>query len=248
MRRIILLMMALMLCGCSASQSLQQRLSERCRQAESLTINVRPDNVKKLYSYYAEPSVGRRDSTVSGNLFVMDHQEFVMNLNIADIVNQQLYDQPAGESFSHYDHWLAREQGEFTDVNGNAQTYKVAIAPAERGQVFVFCQTPYFTFSGLSNETSAPDLAQQMIKMARTAIVNEEEVLQSYSLKNQISYVKKNLNLVEEQIPESGRLEEMMPNKGESGDNVDHDVEDFHDGGNADNLPFTENDDSETTE
>ena len=248
MRRIILLMLAVMLCGCSSSQSLQQRLSAECRQAEELTINVRPDNVKKLYSYYAEPSIGRRQSTVSGNLFVMNHDEFVMNLNIADIVNQKLYDQPQQKVQAHYDHWLASEQGEFTDVNGEVQSYSVALAPAEQGQVFVLCQTPYFSFSGLSNETSAPQMASQMIRMARTAIVNVEEVLHSYSLKTQISYVKKNLNLIEEQIPESGRIEEMMPNKGDSTEQIDQSGDSYHDGGNADNLPFTENDDSETTE
>ena len=244
MRKITLLLFCLCLCGCSAQGSLDGRLQAACTQASALTINVHADNVKDLYSYYVEPGVGRRNSTASSNVFVLDNQEFIMNLNIAEIVNVKLYDQTQSVTLPQGERWLSVSEGEFADVQGRTQKYAAGLMAAANGQVMVMVKTLYFTFTGLSNETGAPALAGEMIKIARTATVDEDAVLKAYSSRTKISYVKENLNLFEDDIPENGRLEEMMPNKPvHTGGDIDQSGETFDDGTSADDLPLNENDD-----
>ena len=208
MRKITLLLFCLCLCGCSAQGGLDSRLQAACMQASTLTINVHADNVKDLYSYYAEPGVGRRSSTASSNVFVLDNQEFIMNLNVAEIVNVKLYDQSESVILPQSEAWISVSEGEFTDIQGRTA------------------------------------LAKEMIKIARTAEVDEDAVLKTYSSRTKINYVKENLNLFEDEIPENGRLEEMMPNKpAHTGGDIDQSAETFDDGTSADDLPLNENDD-----
>ena len=100
----------------------------------------------------------------------------------------------------------------------------------------------------LRREADAGDKrAAQMLKIVRTASYDEEEVLNSYSSKSRISYVKENLNLFEEEIPESGLLEELMSDKTQTdGDDeqidADQSGETFEDGSASDNLPLNEED------
>ena len=243
MRKFTLLLFGLCLCGCSAQAGLDSRLQAACTQASELAINVRADNVKDLYSYYIEPGIGRRSSTASSNIFVMDNQEFIMNLNIAEIVNVKLYDQTQSVALPQGEAWMSVAEGEFTDVQKRMQKYAAGVLPTGKDQLLVMVKTPYFTFTGLSNETAAPLLAQEMIKIARTAEVDEEAVLKAYSTRTKISYVKENLNLFEDEIPENGRLEEMMPNKpAHTGGDIDQSGETFDHGTNADDLPLNEND------
>ena len=244
MRKITLLLFCLCLCGCSAQGGLDSRLQAACMQASTLTINVHADNVKDLYSYYAEPGVGRRSSTASSNVFVLDNQEFIMNLNVAVIVNVKLYDQSESVILPQSEAWISVSEGEFTDIQGRTQKYIAGLLPSANGQLLVMVKTPYFTFTGLSNETGAPALAKEMIKIARTAEVDEDAVLKTYSSRTKINYVKENLNLFEDEIPENGRLEEMMPNKpAHTGGDIDQSGETFDDGTSADDLPLNENDD-----
>ena len=88
-----------------------------------------------------------------------------------------------------------------------------------------------------------------MIKIARTAAVDEERGAESLPrLRTKISYAKENLNLFEDEIPENGRLEEMMEQTGAYRRRYRSDGETFDDGTNADDLPLNESDDADTPE
>ena len=246
-KKITLVLAALFLCGCSATkQSLEQRMTRALQQVEQLQMNVRADNNKALYSYYVEPSVGRRISTASANVFVMDGVEFVMNLNAAQIVSEHFYTEAAAQS-PNLDNAEVVIEGQYTAADGSVQSYTATVSGRQGEQVLVTLATRYFTFEGVCSETAAPSLAAQMLKIVRTASYDEEEVLNSYSSKSRISYVKENLNLFEEEIPESGLLEELMSDKtqtdgGDEQIDADQSGETFEDGNASDSLPLNEED------
>lgn len=77
-----------------------------------------------------------------------------MNLNIAEIVNVKLYDQTQSVTLPQGERWLSVSEGEFADVQGRTQKYAAGLMAAANGQVMVMVKTPYFTFTGLSNETA----------------------------------------------------------------------------------------------
>lgn len=246
MRKIwVWLLAAVLLTGCSTKHAdLNQRLQSALSEAVRSELNGKPDNIKTLYSYYVEPSVGRRSSTAASNVFVKDGQEFVMNLNTAQIVNEKLYAGAAVEQLSlSGGEVLAQSQGETTDVSGAVLSYSAVLSTAENGRVMVTLTTRHFTFTGQSDQTAAPSLAGEMLKIARTAKADEEAVINAYTSRNKISYVKQNLNLFEDEIPESGPIEEMMTDKTHTtGDSFDQSGETFESGTNADDLPLNEDD------
>ena len=91
MKRIVCMLLCFCLMGCSKiTGSLQNRLNTALSEAERAPVNA-PNNRKTFYSYYLDPSLGRIYSTETGNVFSRGGRSFVMNLDIASIINDKYY-------------------------------------------------------------------------------------------------------------------------------------------------------------
>ena len=94
MRKIHLVLCLMLLSGCASTQTdLKLRLENSVATMAQAPIDDLADNNKPLYRYYIEPSVGRRDSTQTGNVFLLNGREFIMNLDIASVINTRFYDE-----------------------------------------------------------------------------------------------------------------------------------------------------------
>lgn len=242
-----LILLIALLSGCSnQAVSLQQDLDTSLAEVSQSGITVKADNTKEFYSYYLEPSIGRRSSTEFSNLFVKDGQEFVMNLNAAQVVNDAYYQTVTTESMN-FDSFtvLAKSTGEYVTTKNDQDTYEAIVFQNTNQSVIVSLTTHYFSFYGITNRVLASSLAQEMLKIARTTSVNEKAILSAYSSRKQINYRKESLDLFGENRPESGRVEELITDKtGPSNDNYDQSGDVFENGTATDNLPLV---DEETT-
>ena len=79
MKKFWIVLSILMLCGCSANAAgLQNSLNQKIKKVIQQPAMCIADNHKTLFSYYAEPSVGRIESTMTSNVFLIDNVEVVM--------------------------------------------------------------------------------------------------------------------------------------------------------------------------
>lgn len=210
MKKILILLCVFCLCGCSASNGdLKSRLESRLAQLAHAPIQDLADNIKPLYRYYIEPGIGRRQSTQTSNVFVMNDQEFVMNLDIASVINTRFYDQVLYNQSADPDAWIGLE-GTYLDYNDLVFNYTLSIFSLEDGQYFIDLSMAYVNFYAVTEYAGIINLVTEMMKIGKTVDVSSEKVIATYSSKQSTEYVKEKLDLFEVVIPESGRIEELM--------------------------------------
>ena len=66
-------------------------MDEVLQKSSKTEIATTKSHVKQYYSYYIQPSIGRRESTEISNVFVLNDDEFVMNLNVSSVIKNEYY-------------------------------------------------------------------------------------------------------------------------------------------------------------
>ncbi len=94
-------------------------------------------------------------------------------------------------------------------------------------------------------------VAGEMLKIARTISIKEEEIISHYSSKEVIEYEREQLQLFEVMIPENGRIDEMLANKQNTDEVGDVDIpysSDDYDETGGKKEPESTEDEKETSE
>ncbi|SJZ86926.1 hypothetical protein [Anaerorhabdus furcosa] len=220
MKRFCLILVACLLFGCAQStQPLEERIQSEFEFVNTLKT-VDGDNRKDFYSYYIEPSVGRVSSNPSNNIFLKDGVQFVMNLNVSKIISEKYYtDALTGNDVATKDNLLFEIEGQYDDSLLNSYDYRCQVYQYEN-MYMLLLETQYMNFYTVANANQLPTIAGEMLKIARTIRVNQEEIISAYSSKEAIQYKKEALNLFEVAVPENGRVDEMITDKTNTGDST----------------------------
>lgn len=209
MKKLLLLLCLLSLCGCSVkNHDVADHLGERLEALAKAPIEDLADNNKPLYRYYIEPSVGRRTSTETSNVFVYNGREFLMNLDIAAVINNRFYKEAAFEKRLDRSAMIAQE-GTYVDYNDLEFRYLLEVYDYE-DLYFIVLDMAYVNFYACCEYAEIEDLVLMMMKIGKTVEVNAEQVVAAYSSKQTTEYVKEKLDLFEVVIPDSGRIEELL--------------------------------------
>ncbi|MFV0479824.1 MAG: hypothetical protein ACK5LZ_04570 [Anaerorhabdus sp.] len=210
LRKIVGLICVFLLMGCSVNaSSLENQLTVSLEDISS-RVSVSPNNRKEFYSYYIEPSVGRREIGKTYNIFVKNGVEFLMNLNVSSIINELHYSQTANETEieTALTVWF-NKSGSYIDYTGVTFDYECWIYNSQ-GTYYAIMNTEYMTFYASGSQQEMTIVVPEMLKIAKTILVNEESVVTSYFSKEVIEYEREQLQLYDVMIPENGRIEEMM--------------------------------------
>ena len=211
MKRFVCLLLCLCLCGCTKiSGSLQNRLNTALAEAERAPVNA-PNNRKTFYSYYLDPSLGRIYSTETGNVFSRGGRSFVMNLDIASIINDKYYpskDNP--HAFALTGTKIAERTGVYTDAEGNETGYRVTIREYVEDEVIISAECGFMRFDSLCTYVEAPGMAAAMLEISRSVTVATSEVLSAYTIREGIDYAGTPVELFEDKAPENGSIEELL--------------------------------------
>lgn len=212
MRKFLLLMACLlMLNGCTMiSAGIQPRLDQACAEAVSHPLSS-ANNRKQYYSYYLEPSVGRMASTETGNEFLMGSDRFVMNLDVAAIINEKYYpEQQIIHDYAIRGSVIAQAEGTMTCVDGSEKPYSVVIEQSDENECLIHVSAGYMSFEGFATEATAPAVAAEMLKISRSVTVESQEVLAAFTTMEGIDYVGTPVELFEDKAPENGSIEELL--------------------------------------
>ena len=203
----------LVLWGCASySGSFEEELNRRVERAVTSEA-AKPNYSHGVYSYYKEPLVGRIRSEETSNTFVLDNVKFVMNLRISSIINQKYYSD-VKEQTGHADlQPAAQSSGTFLDYEGKEHPFQVILYRLN-DSIYTYASSDQVEFFAISSELEALQLAEAMIRMARSIRVDNNAVIANYSSRQTIEYSRKRLELFQNIVPENGVIEELFEGYG----------------------------------
>lgn len=218
MKRILVYLIAFCLVGCTQStQPLMEQMKASLDRANQMHA-IDGDNRKDFYSYYIEPSIGKVSSSPSSNVFIKDGIRFVMNLNVSKIINEKYYvDALTVNDIATSENLLFSLEGQYEDVLLNIYDYVCDVYQYD-SLTMVLLSTQFMDFYAVGSEGEVVSIVSDMLKIAKTVQINQEEIVAAYSSKEAVQYKKEALNLFEVAVPENGRVDEMISDKTSTGD------------------------------
>ncbi|MCI5773128.1 MAG: hypothetical protein MR210_01065 [Erysipelotrichaceae bacterium] len=223
MKKIILFLLVLCLSGCQSQLDIQQALDSNLAKANALPSAVANNN-KKFYSFYLEPDIGRLQANQTSSILKYKDTKFTMNLNISKIVNAQSYGDIIPDITKPDDQYLvAQSIGNYTDYDGTSYPYQSYIYHLPNGDYYLTMDTQYVFFSAIGNEYQVLEVADQMLKIAKSVSIDDEEIMIAYSAKERIIFEGEELSLYDQIIPVEGKVSDMLekPTDITGGDNID---------------------------
>lgn len=206
----------LLLTGCTQyPDDLSTVVNEKLAEVQAEDAG-KPYYNSTYYYYYIEPSVGRISSDRTSNILSLDGTKFVMNLNIPSIINSAYYqDSDSSTSTATAGDPVVDTSGSYTDYDGAEHDYSLKIYQSA-GTYYTVLSTPYMEYYSVSGKYESANIAAEMLKIARTVRLNEDEVLADFSNRQVISYTRKKLELFQNIAPENGVVDELFADSSNS--------------------------------
>lgn len=205
------LLLLLFVCvGCSIqNSSIQDALNTEMNLAYDeipQTTNYRND----LYAYYLAPDVGRVSATQMGNTFNYNGNLIQMNLNVQKIINDKYYE---GKEYAniHFPDELkvASFEGMFDTLEQETHPYVIDVFEINN-QYYTTFKSDHVLFGSISNKHSVASIAAEMLRIAKSLVVDYNAVVTKFSTKDVITYESTSIDLFENIVPEEGNIEELF--------------------------------------
>lgn len=212
MKRILMYMSAvLLLSGCTRyDKNIEISLQEVFSRELSLSAIV-PTFNSTYYDYYVEPCIGRVSSDRSSNVFAYNGIPFVMNLKIADIINSAYYPEAMQTEVQSSLKIVADMKDKYYDFEGIEHPFHVSIYEL-KDSYLVKMDTPYVVFYSESSMYESVNLAEKMLKIARSIKIDSKLVVSDFSNRQVISNTRKKIELFQDIAPENGMINELFEN------------------------------------
>lgn len=211
MKKILyLILSALMLSSCTVKTSIDLQSELESSLASANDAKIFTSNINKpLYSYYLPPSIGRNKSTQTSSILNDRGRKFVMNLNVASIIQEKYYSET--EQTDDFHDPIVKCEGEYIDVDEITHSYTVTTYEMNDYYVTVF-HSDVVEFYSVLDALSTCDIVEDMLRISRSMRVDTDAVIQAYSNKKTVDYKSEKIELFEQIVPESGRIEELFDN------------------------------------
>lgn len=203
----------LFLAGCAEMRgSYQDELNHRIERAITSGA-LHPNYSHGIYSFYKEPSVGRVSSDEISNTFRYDGVRFVMNLKVSSIISSKFYDGLSAHTVPDSLEPEASTEGTLIDYEGNEHPYFISLFRLGE-DIYTYAETDQVEFFSISSPLQALQIAETMMRMARTVHVDNDAVIAAYSGRQTIEYSRKRLELFHNIVPENGVIDELFEGNG----------------------------------
>lgn len=219
-RRIALLLCSVcFLAGCTAvsRSTVVSQTEEAVDRAVHASISSSTNINKGFLSYYLEPSVGRRESTKTSSVFLINGVSVVLNVDVASVITAKYYSMDEAVSYPDgfrdvdaFPGEAAEKEGSFLSGSGLIREYRMRIYRVTDMEYGILLQTSNLIMTAECPYGELPDVAYKMMKILRTCRVDEEKVVTAYSQKELINYTKETLDIFRRIYPESGTLQDML--------------------------------------
>ena len=199
------LLLVLTSSGCGSAVPLADQLDQTIAKTMAITIPF-TNHRKETISYYVPTNVGILEQQETSSVFVLGESEFLFTLNVTNIIAEN--EDPSGRGID-ISNAIYTNSGMYTDVDGSDHPYTMSILDMG-GAYYVLFDTPKISFYGLTNPIECDAVVQAMIRILKSAEIDDDTIIATYDREEAAKSEKIELDLFDEVIPENGRLEEIV--------------------------------------
>ena len=216
----MILLLCIVLFGCSSGSDLNSQL-DKVFSADRKEETLRRNNYSTYLDYYLPSDIFELESGMLTNYFLYDDSRLIMDVNVSGIVNDRYYpeEQIKDEGFFDEDKLVYAHSGVYVDNEGSEHEYLYKVYGYEENYLTYFVSRDLI-FYGYAEKEDVVGLSSRILLLAKGTIVREDAVAAGYSLKNEIDYEKKQVNLFETIMPVNGNVNDFV-----IGDDVDGQTE-----------------------
>ncbi len=208
-----LLLCLCLLSGCAVKQTDRITLETLVDQViEDLSKEKTTDyrtNKKSYYSYYLPAYIGRRDSTQASDTFVMHSEEIIMAIDASGVVADKYY-----SDSSSYDSIHINDKALFSKVyslQGSSSNIRFSVNVFEVDEsYYLLVKSRFLNFFGYVDASNIPDVVTDILRVMRNTDVNNDNIIEMYSNKENITYKPETYSVFSQSVAENGRLAEML--------------------------------------
>ncbi len=210
MRKFWLVILVFFMSACSSTFELRdydQAIEDALKQETSTYLTMNRD----LFSYYLPVSIGRKLATPNSVTLNSHNQSILMSLDVVNILNQAYYkDEDSLRDLLKDGVAFYTRTDTFLSNQSIPIDFRVSAAKISDHLVLLILQTEHFVFTSIHPEAISPDILYDMLRVARSARIAKDVVLNTYSKREIIDFKVQNLNMFAQVAPESGTVMDMI--------------------------------------
>lgn len=205
----LVILLGLSLSGCIVqANSFNSRMDAALHEAQTQELNQYISHDGLLFDYYLPITIGKKTSTMTSVLMQDQNQLILMTLDVVSIMNSSLENQ-AFTALSNTAE-LYHYSGTTTNFKGFDLPYTVDVKSVDTKRVWLNLKTPTVVLSSILPLASASEIAYDMVRIARSVVVDKQLVVANFSNKEVIQYQKETLDMFTQLAPESGTVMDMI--------------------------------------
>ena len=217
MKKIIIFLLVILLSGCMARGDLKGEL-DAVFSSDGEAQTIRRNNYSKFVDYYVPSDTGELEGTKLSSNFVYNESHFVMDVNVSGIINDRYYKNVrlTDEGFFDDSKKVYTRQSTYIDSDGDSHEYIYEVYEYDDRYLSYFASKE-LVFYGYATGSDIVNLSSRILLMAKGASVRENDVIASYSSRNEIDYEKKQINLFETIMPVNGNVNDFLIDREDTG-------------------------------
>lgn len=216
MKKVIVCILCLLLCGCSVSEkSLEDNF-------DSLIYSIRAEKAvestnkhRTYFDYFLPRNVGKRFSNEENAVFVLGNQQFYMNLDITDLIVTEYYSpifsyqQTRLREIKKLGDVVINKSGEMLNSSEEMKKFNVVVTDLGDAEYLLYVQYGDVYFAALCPLAEVENLVYEMFKIGRSVKIEKQEILSAYSNKETV-IITQSYDLFEKVFPENGVVYDVL--------------------------------------
>lgn len=210
MKKIVMLLVVLVLSGCTTVENKMKKIENLVNELEYSTYQISNNNFKEYYNYY----IGINNDSISNDEFnnTIRTDKIIVNQNIN--VNGILYEYHNEEDYT-LDSISKINKPVYSDKSSYLDNYEKEIPYLleiynKGDKYYLFLQTSQVIFDGLFYLSELDDVLKIIFVTAKSLVVNEEKLISKFSLEDTIEIQRENVDLFKGVVPVNGPLTEIL--------------------------------------
>ena len=212
-----------LLSGCvDSAVTLQQSFTLAIENAAQSEITRMSNHSASYFDYYLPITMGRVQSSDSSVILKSKDTKILLTLDVVNIIlNNSLAKSSDLRLVFDESKAMINLVGKSLDSRGYDQSYKAQVFDLENDDYLIVIQTQSALISAKTKVGLVSNTAYEMLRLARTVVIDRPLILANYSNAETINYHKVNLNMFSQMAPESGTVLDMI--EGDESDLLDDD-------------------------
>ena len=209
-KKIILLLLCMILCGCMETEDLEDKLPDAFA-SEKDELSIHRNNYTDYIDYYLPSDMQEYDCNEISHVFVFNRSKIIMDVNISGIINAKYYSDIVvnDEGFFDPDKLFFSRESSFRKNDETEHLYLCKIYSYEESYLLYFvCEDAIF-YAYTNREDLLP-LSSRILLIAKSLNVDNDDIIADFSFKDVIDYQKKQVNLFETIMPVNGNINEFL--------------------------------------